>query len=164
MISLYCGKENLSALSPEWVGLIGVIVGTILTGLASYFIQRSAHKKSLEIENNRNKVNFLIEYVIKDICTFIDSELNFLQKLCGKNNYSESQEIDKGHRSDLANTETLIGMLNDDKLLSDYKTFSGKWISIENIIVNDNKGNKLHILKEAMVLASNIKVQLMAKV
>ncbi|CQH34800.1 TPA: hypothetical protein PXJ75_002893 [Yersinia enterocolitica] len=163
MISLYCGKENLSALSPEWVGLVGVIAGTLLTGLASYFIQRSAHNKSLEIENKRNKANFLLEYVIKDICTFIDSELNFLQKLLVITNFDENEKIDRSHRLNLANTQTLIQMLNDDKLLSDFKAFLRGWVSINNIIANNNEGDKYSILNETMLLASNIKVQLMAK-
>ncbi|ADZ41828.1 TPA: hypothetical protein PXN14_000117 [Yersinia enterocolitica] len=163
MITLYCGKENLSALSPEWVGLIGVIAGTILTGLASYFIQRSAHKRSLEIENKRNKANFLIEYVIKDVCAFIDSELNLLQELHVQTKLVESEKLDKSHRLNLVNTQTLIQMLNDDKLLSDFKTFLSGWVSIQNIIVNNNEGDKFSILQETMLLASSIKVQLMAK-
>lgn len=160
MIAVYCSKIAESGL-PAWVPvLIGTAVGAVITGLISYLLQRQAHNNMILIENRKNKAAFINQYVMKDIFSFLDQEINYLQQLSGFNYIPTSDELNRDHRKELARTQTLIKLLDDRGIYNDFHLLLAQKINMENYMVNKGSLPPYTYLGEAMELAAKIKTKI----
>ncbi|MFV8770811.1 hypothetical protein ACNSPB_26645 [Yersinia enterocolitica] len=160
MIAVYCSKIAESGL-PAWVPvLIGTAVGALITGLISYLLQKQAHKNLILLENRKNKAAFINQYIMKDIFSFLDQEINYLQQLSGFNYIPTSDELNGEHRKELARIQTLIKLLDDRGIYNDFHQFLVQKINMENYMVNKGSLPPYTYLGEAMELASKIKAKI----
>lgn len=160
MIAVYCSKIAESGL-PAWVPvLIGTAVGAVITGTISYLLQRQAHKNVLNIEQKKYKREFINKYVMKDIFLFLDSEINFLQKLSAFNYIPSSTVLDGTHREGLAKIQATMKVLNDPSIVSVFDDLINKRTEMENIIVSRNGASTYAVLNEAIKLAAEIKLKM----
>ncbi|HHP9706331.1 hypothetical protein H0I69_06715 [Yersinia enterocolitica] len=160
MIAVYCSKIAESGL-PAWVPvLIGTAVGAVITGLISCLLQRQAHNNMILIENRKNKAAFINQYVMKDIFSFLDQEINYLQQLSGFNYIPTSDELNRDHRKELARIQTLIKLLDDRGIYNDFHLLLAQKINMENYMVNKGSLPPYTYLGEAMELAAKIKTKI----
>lgn len=156
MITVYCQKLSSSWLAPEMYGLTGVVLGATISGLLAWLIQRANAKRTIELENRKNKVKVFTDFFAKDIVSFIDSEVEYLQKLFVDFDKEKTKGIPEHHKN-MTCVDTTLRMFNDIQLNDLFKTFVHQESLLRQSIVENKNDIALDVVVFAREIAARLK-------
>ncbi|NIG74927.1 hypothetical protein F3J34_15140 [Klebsiella sp. Ap-873] len=161
MIAIYCEKilEPIGETLPGWVtSLLGAVVGAIITGIIAFYLQRNSHRNALDLEQKKNKAEFVNKFIRDKLFDFIDKEIDFLQILSGAKAVVYAADLGFEHRKSMANMQSLAELIENKDIKNDFNKLTGVRVAMENNIVNRNGSGNLILLGDAIKLGAGIKV------
>lgn len=161
MIAVYCAKisEPIVETLPGWVtSLLGAVVGAIVTGIIAFYLQRNSHRNALDLEQKKNKAEFVNKFVRDKLFDFIDKEIDFLQVLSGSKTVVYAYDLGFEHRKSMANMQSLAELIENKDIKNKFNELTGIRVAMENNIVNCNGNGNLILLGKAIKLGADIKV------
>lgn len=161
MIAVYCAKisEPIVETLPGWVtSLLGAVVGAIVTGIIAFYLQRNSHRNALDLEQKKNKSEFVNKFVRDKLFDFIDKEIDYLQILSGSKTVVYAADLGFEHRKSMANMQSLVELIENKDIKNKFNELTGVRVGMENNIVNRNGSGNLILLGNAIKLGADIKV------
>lgn len=162
MIAVYCQKLSSSWFTPEMYGLTGVVLGATISGLLAWLIQKSNAKRTIELENRKNKVKVFTDFFAKDIISFIDSEVEYLQRLFVDFD-KEKTKTNPEHHKDMTGVDTTLRIFNDIQLNDLFKTFVRQEYLLRNSIIEGKNKDALEVMVFAREIAARLKLGVIDK-
>lgn len=163
MIAVYCGKATEGWLSAEWAGVFGVVAGALIGFGGNFLLQRYVLKKTQELELGKIRSAFISQNVLVDILKFLDSEVEYLQKLksCSAPPMQAAWAV---HREEISKIDAMVKMFEDATISDDFWCLLRKKDKFEEIIIHQLPEDKQKILNESIALVTQIKKKLLASI
>ncbi|EKZ6362508.1 hypothetical protein RE061_004903 [Klebsiella aerogenes] len=157
MLTVYCEKMvNGSSLSSGMYGLLGVLLGALVSGGIAYLIQKQNSKNAVKLETEKHKINVISSYLLKDIVNFLNEEIANLQDI-----YLSKKDGDQipapEHHKNLINSEINVRTFQDDELTQLFRDFIDAGIKVRKLTAVEKTIGDTDTLWAAVNLAASIK-------
>ncbi|WP_148250554.1 hypothetical protein [Raoultella terrigena] len=157
MLTVYCEKMVTgSSLSPGMYGLLGVVLGALVSGGIAYLIQRQNSKNAILLETEKHKINVVSSYLLTDIVNFLNDEIANLQSIYLSTQDGSLIPIPEHHKN-LINNEINVRAFQDEELISLFRDFIDAGNKVRKLTAAEKAIGDADTLWAAVNLAASIK-------
>lgn len=161
MLAVYCEKASsgLNGIPAEYVGLLGVIIGSVITGIVGFGIQYYVHRRNIELEKLKTIQRVKTEKILDELFSYLGSQANYI--LASPLEFeSDNKQADASFRREYGNIKSLLYTLDDKSLVDDFTTLMKLEGEIYSILIHKTGENVFSKIDDAEKIIARMRVKI----